>query len=205
MPRYSKFRGRRYRRRIDLPTCHPKACQGCILPQSPNLSTMPHRLNCVSILVILLVTVLGSIVTVKHLRYSWQTLPTYFGINETQNVKEYGQLGGGWICVYVPEGTSPTSHSLITVLGSLSTLSMSPIRMCSALVTWLEGGAYSQTNNRATIIQTGVVDTSRYSDTPAGTICASACPPVSQAQSWRCYLDDILGVYSDWYSVCCEC
>ena len=34
--------------------------------------------------------------------------------------------------------------------------------------TWLEGGAYRQTNNQATIVQTGVVDTSRYSDTPAG-------------------------------------
>ena len=34
--------------------------------------------------------------------------------------------------------------------------------------TWLEGGAYQQTNRRDTVMNAGVVATSRYSDTPAG-------------------------------------
>ena len=136
---------------LDLPTLSPESLSRPVhSPVSPNLSTMPHRLNCVSILVILLVTVLDLLLQLSTLRYSWQTFPTYFGINETQNVKEYGQLGGGWICVYVPEGTSPTSHSLITVLGSLSTLCMSPIRMCSALV---PGSRVVRTLRRTTALQ----------------------------------------------------
>ena len=34
--------------------------------------------------------------------------------------------------------------------------------------TWLEGGAYQQTNLRDTVMKAGVVGTYRYSDTPAG-------------------------------------
>ena len=63
---------------------------------SPNLSTMPHRLNCVSILLILLVTVLDLLLQLSTLKYSWQTFQLILGSNETQNVKEYTfQLGGG--------------------------------------------------------------------------------------------------------------
>ena len=60
------------------------------------------------------------------------------------------------------------SHSLIMMLGSPRLLCMSLIQNVLGSGTWLEGGAYRQTNNQATIVQTGVVDTSRYSDTPAG-------------------------------------
>ena len=125
----------------------------------------------------------GSIVTVKHIEVQLANLPTYFGINETQNVKEYSQLGGGWICVYVP-GASLISPYLIMMLASLRILCMNLTRMSSALVPGLKVGAYSQTNNRSTIIQYGVVDTSRYSDTPAGNNMRIHCAPVSQAQSW---------------------
>ena len=37
----------------------------------------------------------GSIVTVKHIEVQLANLPTYFGVNEDQQIKEFGQLGGG--------------------------------------------------------------------------------------------------------------
>ena len=120
---------------LDLPTVSPGSLSRA--PRSPVLqspSTMQHPLNCVSILVILLVTVLDLLLQLSTLRCSWLTFPTYFGINETQNVKEYGQLGGGWICVYVPEGTNPNKPFLITVLVSLHTLCMNLTRTYWALV-----------------------------------------------------------------------
>ena len=49
---------------------------------------------------------LGTILTVKHLEVQLQDLPTYYGLNSDQNIVGHGTLAGGWICVYVPEGTS---------------------------------------------------------------------------------------------------
>ena len=49
---------------------------------------------------------LGTILTVKHLEVQLQDLPTYYGLNQEQQVVGHGTLAGGWICVYVPEGTS---------------------------------------------------------------------------------------------------
>ena len=72
----------------------------------------------------------GSIVTVKHIEVQLANLPTYFGVNEDQQIKEFGQLGGGWICVYVPEEPPLISHSLTGVLVSLLILCMNLIRMC---------------------------------------------------------------------------
>ena len=167
---------------LDLPTVSPGSLSRA--PRSPVLqspSTMQHPLNCVSILVILLVTVLDLLLQLSTLRCSWLTFPTYFGINETQNVKEYGQLGGGWICVYVPEGTNPNKPFPDYSTGQSSYTLYEPNQNVLGSGTWLEGGAYSQTNNRSTIINQGVVDTSRYSDTPLVTTCASVflCPASS--------------------------
>ena len=49
---------------------------------------------------------LGTILTIKHLEVQLQDLPTYYGVNQDTNVVGHGSLAGGWICVYVPEGTS---------------------------------------------------------------------------------------------------
>ena len=48
---------------------------------------------------------LGTILTIKHLEVQLQDLPTYYGLNSDQNIVGHGTLAGGWICVYVPEGT----------------------------------------------------------------------------------------------------
>ena len=49
---------------------------------------------------------LGTILTIKHLEVQLQDLPTYYGLNQDTNIVGHGSLAGGWICVYVPEGTS---------------------------------------------------------------------------------------------------
>ena len=99
-------------------------------------------------------------------------------------MKEYGQLGGGWICVYVPEGTNPNKPFPDYSTGQSSyTLYEPNAQNVLGSGTWL-GGAYSQTNNRSTIINQGVVDTSRYSDTPAGNNMRIRVPLSHQAQPW---------------------
>ena len=70
--------------------------------------------------------------------------------------------------MYVPEGTSLISHSLTMVLVSLLLLCMNLIQNVLGSGTWLEGGAYQQTNLRDTVMKAGVVGTYRYSDSPAG-------------------------------------
>ena len=134
MPRYSKFR-RRYRRRagpaysvtrkLVKSSAFSRIAESQYYAASAKLCVNPSNLTSDRV---------GSIVTVKHIEVQLANLPTYFGINETQNVKEYGQLGGGWICVYVPEGTNPNKPFLITVLVSLHTLCMNLTRTYWALV-----------------------------------------------------------------------
>ena len=160
MPRYSKFR-RRYRRRagpaytvtrkLVKAGAFSRLAESQYYAASAKLCVNPSNLTSDRV---------GSIVTVKHIEVQLANLPTYFGINETQNVKEYGQLGGGWICVYVPEGTSPNKPFPDYDVGQSAYTLYEPNQNVLGSGTWLEGGAYSQTNNRATIIQQGVVDTS---------------------------------------------
>ena len=70
---------------------------------------------------------LGTILTVKHLEVQLQDLPTYYGLNGDQNIVGHGTLAGGWICVYVPEGTSSTNPSLTTLLVRTTIRSMNRI------------------------------------------------------------------------------
>ena len=59
---------------------------------------------------------LGTILTIKHLEVQLQDLPTYYGLNQDTNVVGHGSLAGGWICVYVPEGTALINPFLIMQL-----------------------------------------------------------------------------------------
>ena len=54
---------------------------------------------------------LGTILTIKHLEVQLQDLPTYYGLNQDTNIVGHGSLAGGWICVYVPEGTAKQTLS----------------------------------------------------------------------------------------------
>ena len=40
------------------------------------------------------------------LKYSYKIYQLYYGLNQETNVVGHGTLAGGWICVYVPEGTA---------------------------------------------------------------------------------------------------
>ena len=70
---------------------------------------------------------LGTILTVKHLEVQLQDLPTYYGLNSDQNIVGHGTLAGGWICVYVPEGTASTNPSRTMVLVRTTIRSMNRI------------------------------------------------------------------------------
>ena len=130
MPRYPRYR-RRYRRRsgpaysvtrkLIKAGNFSRLSDSQYYAASAKLCVNPSNLTSDRV---------GSIVTVKHIEVQLANLPTYFGVNEDQQIKEFGQLGGGWICVYVPEGTSLISHSLTMVLVSLLLLCMNLIRMC---------------------------------------------------------------------------
>lgn len=168
MPRYPRFR-RRYRRRsgpaysitrkLIKAGAFSRIAESQYYAASAKLCINPSNLTSDRV---------GSIVTVKHIEVQLANLPTYFGVDEDHQIKEFGQLGGGWICVYVPEGTPPNKPFPDYDVGQSAFTLYEPNQNVLGSGTWLEGGAYSQTNNRATIIQTGVVATSRYSDTPAG-------------------------------------
>ena len=153
---------------LDLPTLSPESSLGQELsPGLLTLNTTQHPLNCVNPSNLTSDRV-GSIVTVKHIEVQLANLPTYFGVNEDQQIKEFGQLGGGWICVYVPEGTTINRPFPDYAPGQSAFTLYEPNQNVLGSGTWLEGGAYRQTNNQATVMNAGVVATSRYSDTPAG-------------------------------------
>lgn len=168
MPRYSKFR-RRYRRRagpaysvtrkLIKAGAFSRLADSQYYAASAKLCVNPSNLTSDRV---------GSIVTVKHIEVQLANLPTYFGVNEDQQIKEFGQLGGGWICVYVPEGTSPNKPFPDFGTGQSAYTLYEPNQNVLGSGTWLEGGAYQQTNLRDTVMKAGVVGTYRYSDTPAG-------------------------------------
>lgn len=168
MPRYPKYR-RRYRRRTGPAYTvtrklvkagnFSRLSDSQYYAASAKLCINPSNLTSDRV---------GSIVTVKHIEVQLANLPTYFGVNEDQQIREFGQLGGGWICVYVPEGTSPNKPFPDYGTGQSAFTLYEPNQNVLGSGTWLEGGAYQQTNLRTTVMNAGVVATSRYSDTPAG-------------------------------------
>ena len=168
MPRYLKYR-RRYRRRTGPAYTitrklvragnFSRLSDSQYYAASAKLCVNPSNLTSDRV---------GSIVTVKHIEVQLANLPTYFGVDEQQQIKEFGQLGGGWICVYVPEGTDPNKPFPDLAPGQSAYTLYEPNQNVLGSGTWLEGGAYQQTNRRDTVMNAGVVATSRYSDTPAG-------------------------------------
>ena len=138
MPRYSKFR-RRYRRRIGpaysvtrkliKAGAFSRLADSQYYAASAKLCVNPSNLTSDRV---------GSIVTVKHIEVQLANLPTYFGINEDRQIKEYGQLGGGWICVYVPEGTSPNKPFPDFAPGQSAYTLYEPNQNVLGSGTWLE-------------------------------------------------------------------
>ena len=83
---------------------------------------------------------LGTILTIKHLEVQLQDLPTYYGLNQDTNVVGHGSLAGGWICVYVPEGTVLINPFLIMQLERITIRSMNLISLSLDMVPGLKDG-----------------------------------------------------------------
>ena len=107
MPKYVYRRPRGYRSRKPSYTVNRKYCRNLTW----NRLTQDSDIYTSAVQLVYNPTVessnqLGTILTVKHLEVQLQDLPTYYGLNGDQKIVGHGTLAGGWICVYVPEGTA---------------------------------------------------------------------------------------------------
>ena len=83
---------------------------------------------------------LGTILTIKHLEVQLQDLPTYYGLNQDTNIVGHGSLAGGWICVYVPEGTLLNKPFPDYATERITIRSMNLISLCLDMVPGLKVG-----------------------------------------------------------------
>ena len=81
-----------------------------------------------------------TILTIKHLEVQLQDLPTYYGLNQDTNIVGHGSLAGGWICVYVPEGTSLNKPFPDYATGKDNYTFMNLISLCLDMVPGLKVG-----------------------------------------------------------------
>ena len=81
-----------------------------------------------------------SFLTVKHLEVQLQDLPTYYGLNSEQHIVGHGTLAGGWICVYVPEGTVSTNPFPDYGTGKDNYTFYEPNQFVLGAGTWLKAG-----------------------------------------------------------------
>ena len=111
---------------------------------------------------------LGTILTIKHLEVQLQDLPTYYGLNQDTNVVGHGSLAGGWICVYVPEGTALNKPFPDYATGKDNYTFYEPNQFVLGHGTWLEGWQIYQTNDILKVRDAGTVGISQVPDTSAG-------------------------------------
>ena len=111
---------------------------------------------------------LGTILTVKHLEVQLQDLPTYYGLNSDQNIVGHGTLAGGWICVYVPEGTSLNKPFPDYATGKDNYTFYEPNQFVLGSGTWLEGWQIYQTADIMKVRDAGSVGISQVPDISAG-------------------------------------
>ena len=81
----------------------------------------------------------GSVITVKHIQVQLLNLPSVSRLNEEQREWQTGQFAGGWICVYVPEGTSVNRPFPDWQPGKTSFTLYEPNQFVLGTGTWLEG------------------------------------------------------------------
>ena len=111
---------------------------------------------------------LGTILTIKHLEVQLQDLPTYYGLNQDTNIVGHGSLAGGWICVYVPEGTSLNKPFPDYATGKDNYTFYEPNQFVLGHGTWLEGWQIYQTNDLLKVRDAATVGISQVPDTSAG-------------------------------------
>ena len=111
---------------------------------------------------------LGTILTIKHLEVQLQDLPTYHGLNSETNIVGLGSLGGGWICVYVPEGTSLNKPFPDWATGRDNYTFYEPNQFVLGHGTWLEGWRVYQTNDATRVAANGTLGVQQVPDVSAG-------------------------------------
>ena len=119
---------------------------------------------------------LGTILTIKHLEVQLQDLPTYYGLNQDQNIVGHGTLAGGWICVYVPEGTALNKPFPDYDSTKDNYTFYEPNQFVLGHGTWLEGWQIYQTNDVMKVRDTGSVGISQVPDISAGNNMRSKVP-----------------------------
>ena len=88
--------------------------------------------------------------------------------NQDTNVVGHGSLAGGWICVYVPEGTSLNKPFPDYATGKDNYTFYEPNQFVLGHGTWLEGWQIYQTNDILKVRDAGTVGISQVPDTSAG-------------------------------------
>ena len=106
----------------------------------------------------------------------------------------HGSLAGGWICVYVPEGTSLNKPFPDYATGKDNYTFYEPNQFVLGHGTWLEGWQIYQTNDLLKVRDAGTAGISQVPDTSAGNNMRIRVP--LRSKTWRCYLHDLLcGAY----------
>ena len=110
------YRRRGYRGHKPSYTVNRKFCRNLTWNKLANDAIfIPRQFSWFIILVLSLAISLGLFLQI-NLEVQLQDLPTYYGLNQDTNVVGHGSLAGGWICVYVPEGTVLINPFLIMQL-----------------------------------------------------------------------------------------
>ena len=96
------------------------------------------------------------------------SLELYYGLNSDQNIVGHGTLAGGWICVYVPEGTSLNKPFPDYGTGKDNYTFYEPNQFVLGAGTWLEGWQIYQTADLLKVRDAGTVGISQVPDICAG-------------------------------------
>lgn len=119
----------------------------------------------------------GSMLTIKHLQVQLMNLPSTTGLigSGEHAVRVGGQPAGGWLIVYVPEGTAP-SAPLPDLENSHACTLYEPNQFVLGHGTWMQGKYFQQTNNASIIDQSGNVSLLQPQDNTPGNNVRIRCP-----------------------------
>lgn len=98
----------------------------------------------------------GSMLTIKHLQVQLMNLPSTTGVIGSGDGarRVFGQPAGGWLIVYVPEGTAP-SAPLPDIENSHACTLYEPNQFVLGHGTWMQGKLSHQLNNEQPALQYG--------------------------------------------------
>lgn len=117
----------------------------------------------------------GSVLTVKHLQVQLLNLPNFHGTDGT-DIRIGGQPAGGWLLVYVPEGSSPNLPFPDLDTGLKNFTLYEPNQFVLGHGTWLPGQQYRQSNLTNTVINSGNVEVVTTADNTPGNNMRIRCP-----------------------------